>query len=144
MTSALAASELRYHLRLVRWNKNKAARLESLAHDLETLTKNLKSLPWDTSRRESLLRNELLGYVSAYVEWATGEAHDGDLDEIVLFLIGRPSNLKGKFSMKQWRSGHRPFWDLPPRVKGAWTRATEAARSRSHCGRPVSRVAAGP
>jgi hypothetical protein len=125
---SLTASELRYHLLLTNWNPDKRPRapLHSLVLDLYTLSRRIDLLPWGTSRRERLLRNELLGYLSAYVKWATGELHLDDLEAIVSLLIGGSGHVGHKFSMRQWRVTHRKFWEVPPKVKAAWTRAAKA------------------
>jgi len=123
----LAASELRYHLLLARWNPEKGpARLDSLGPDLETLAQQIESLPWRTNRRESLLRNELLGYLASYVEWATGEPHDEELDRIIRFLITDHHGKRDTFSFNQWRKGHQRFLEeVTPKIKAAWRRAIE-------------------
>jgi hypothetical protein len=65
-------------------------------------------------------------YLASYVEWAAGEPHDEDLDQIIRFLIPDRQGKRDTFSLEQWRKGHRQFWEISPKVKAAWTRAAKA------------------
>jgi hypothetical protein len=125
VVATLAASELRYHLLLARWDPEKRPRLNSLGLDLAMLARRIEMLPIRTNRRESLLRNELLAYLTNYVEWATRAPHDEELEPILAFVIGRTPRAEGEFSIKHWRIAHKGFWtpEQVSTIKRKWARA---------------------
>jgi hypothetical protein len=120
----LGGSDLQFELGLTRLpGEQDPAKFESVYFSLAEIRRLTAKQAEAANRRESRHRNRLLAGLVRYVQWATGEPHDGEVTELVGAVLDQET-----FSMSAWRWKHPELWNEPSKLENGWNQAVSEGR----------------
>jgi hypothetical protein len=100
--------------------------LGHLCTDLGKLTSELERTLSNSTKRENLLSNRIMGTLVRYVRWATKSFNDELMQELLAAVLQQPS-----FGFTQWRKRHRSLWQHSRTHCERWDLAVKDGKLRS-------------